>query len=76
MADKFCALTVVLENDMTPEEVKDLAHKIKGFRGVLKVTEHAADASTQAGYERARKEIIDDIMPALLKRFQRGKEEQ
>lgn len=65
MADRFNALTVVLEKDIHEDDAEALMIAIRQLRGVLSVSGNVADATAYMAEVRAKHEFSEKLWQVL-----------
>jgi hypothetical protein len=65
MSDRFCGLYVTLKKDVSKENIENISTLISYIIGVVSVTPKIADIGHQIAYERAKSEIIQDILKTI-----------
>ena len=65
MTDRYNTLTVVLEKDVSDDDIEPLISAIEQFRGVISVTGNVANAGLYAAQERAKHELRNQIIEVL-----------
>lgn len=65
MADRYNALTVVLEEDIREDDAEPLMHAIKMLKGVQHVSGNVAGLSDHTARIRARQELAEKLIAVL-----------
>jgi hypothetical protein len=66
MAEKVCAFTVVMEQNIGKDEADSIANAIKMLKGVLSVETHVADSLNESvAGTRIRKSLVKKLYDVL-----------
>lgn len=69
MTDRFCGLTVVLEQDFREDDIEPILNAIKMIKGVLNVTGVVSNVDVLIAQERARRELERKLLEVILPKF-------